>query len=70
MQLERLTPRQQELARLVARGMTNDEIAQAMSLTEHTVENYLQRIYDEFGLQSSARRVHLARMVWEEQKGE
>jgi Bacterial regulatory proteins, luxR family len=33
-------------------GMTNRDIAQALHVTEHTVSNYLYRIFDRLGISS------------------
>jgi DNA-binding NarL/FixJ family response regulator len=47
---ERLSPRAQEIARLVARGLTNRQIAETLVLQESTVANHLRRIYERLGL--------------------
>jgi DNA-binding NarL/FixJ family response regulator len=49
-----LTSREQDVVRLVADGMKNREIAQALSLTEHSVRNYLYRIFEKLGVSSRA----------------
>jgi hypothetical protein len=36
----------------VAEGMSNREIASRLKLTEHTVKNYLFRIFDKLGVSS------------------
>jgi hypothetical protein len=36
----------------VAEGLTNREVAQRLKLTEHTVKNYLFRIFDKLGVSS------------------
>lgn len=41
-----LTPRQREIARLAADGLTNAEIARTLTISIRTVENHLQRIYE------------------------
>lgn len=48
--MTRLTPRERDVARLVAEGMRNQEIAVRLSLREHTVRNYLIRIFDKLGI--------------------
>ena len=50
--MTRLTPRERDVVRLVADGMRNQEIALQLNLTEHTVRNYLIRIFDKLGISS------------------
>ena len=45
-----LSRREQEVARCVADGLSNREIAQRLGLTEHTVKNYLCRMYSKLGV--------------------
>jgi len=52
-----LSKREHDVVACVVRGLTNREIAQALKLTEHTVKNYLFRIFDKLGVSS---RVELA----------
>lgn len=40
-----LTPRQQEIAFLVATGHSNDEIADKLQITKHTVKDHLKKIF-------------------------
>jgi DNA-binding NarL/FixJ family response regulator len=40
-----LTPRQQQVARLAARGLSNSEIAQQLSVKPGTVEAHIKKIY-------------------------
>jgi two-component system, NarL family, nitrate/nitrite response regulator NarL len=47
-----LTPRERDVVRLVAEGMRNQEIADKLNLSEHTVRNYLLRIFDKLGISS------------------
>lgn len=47
-----LTHREEEVVRLVAEGMRNEEISQKLAITEHTVRNYLCRIFEKLGLSS------------------
>ena len=49
-----LTRREQDVVRSVADGMKNREIAQSLQLTEHSVRNYLYRIFDKLGVSSRA----------------
>jgi two-component system, NarL family, nitrate/nitrite response regulator NarL len=47
-----LTQREEEVVRLVTEGMRNEEISQKLDVTEHTVRNYLCRVFDKLGLSS------------------
>lgn len=47
-----LTPREDQVAKLVADGMTNRQVAEQLRLSEHTVSNYLFRIYEKLGFSS------------------
>jgi two-component system nitrate/nitrite response regulator NarL len=47
-----LSRREVEVVRCVAEGLSNREIAQRLGLTEHTVKNYLFRIFDKLGVSS------------------
>ncbi len=47
-----LTTREKDVVRLVAEGMKNREIAEALHVTEHTVSNYLYRIFEKLGVSS------------------
>jgi DNA-binding NarL/FixJ family response regulator len=47
-----LSAREIDVVRCVAEGLTNRQIAQRLKLTEHTVKNYLFRIFDKLELSS------------------
>jgi DNA-binding NarL/FixJ family response regulator len=47
-----LTKRERDVAFLLADGLSNREIAQKLFLSEHTVGNYLFRIYNKLGVSS------------------
>jgi predicted ATPase/DNA-binding SARP family transcriptional activator/DNA-binding CsgD family transcriptional regulator len=49
---ERLTAREQEVALLLARGLTNRRIALELSISEHTVANHVRKILKKLGLRS------------------
>ncbi|SHH88682.1 response regulator transcription factor [Sporanaerobacter acetigenes] len=57
-----LTPREREIACLVAEGRTNKEIGQILYITEGTVKNHITRILDKLELDS---RTQLALVVKE-----
>lgn len=45
-----LTKRETEVVRCLAEGLTNREIAERMGLSQHTIKNYLFRIFDKLGV--------------------
>lgn len=53
-QLEGLSERETAVLRLVAQGLSNKEIADMLSLSEHTVKSHLQSILDKLHLRSRA----------------
>ncbi len=55
--------REQRVIELVAEGLKNKEVAEAIGTTEHVVKNYLRVIYDKLGLWN---RVELA--LWYESR--
>jgi two-component system, NarL family, nitrate/nitrite response regulator NarL len=50
--INRLSRREGEVVRYLAEGMTNREIAEQMKLSQHTVKNYLFRVFDKLGVSS------------------
>lgn len=61
--MDDLTPRQRQIAKLVARGMTNSEIANELYITVPTVKNALTEIYRALGIETrriSPNRIALA----------
>ena len=49
---ERLTAREQEVALCVTRGLTNRQIAEELSISEHTVANHVHKSLKKLGLRS------------------
>jgi DNA-binding NarL/FixJ family response regulator len=47
-----LSRREEDVVRCVAEGLSNRDIARRLGLTEHTVKNYLFRIFDKLGASS------------------
>jgi len=45
-----LTDREEQIVTLVADGLTNRDIAERLNLSEHTIKNYLFRIFDKLGV--------------------
>lgn len=56
-----LTLRQQQLVSLVAKGLTNKEIALRLNLSEHTVRNHIHRILKQVDAESRGEAVDLIR---------
>lgn len=48
----RLSARQRQVIRLVARGMTNVQVAEALFISPRTVERHLTTIYNKLGISS------------------
>lgn len=45
-----LSAREKDVLRLIARGMTNHEIAQRLFISPHTVKNHVSHIYQKIGM--------------------
>ncbi|HKT02073.1 MAG TPA: helix-turn-helix transcriptional regulator, partial [Rugosimonospora sp.] len=55
-----LTPHQAQIARLVAQGATNREVAAQLVISPRTVDHHLRNIFAALGVRS---RVELARLI-------
>jgi DNA-binding NarL/FixJ family response regulator len=55
-----LSPREDEISRLVAEGMSNREVSRALKISESTVKNSLFHIFEKLGISN---RVELSRYV-------
>ena len=56
----RLTGREQEVVRLVARGMTNKAIARQLGISPRTVEGHINHVFDKLDTTSRTELVHYA----------
>lgn len=56
-----LTPRELQVLELIARGLGNDQIALALSLSAKTVGNHITRIFAKAGIESRAQAIVRAR---------
>jgi DNA-binding CsgD family transcriptional regulator len=63
--LSRLTPQQLRIARHVAEGATNREVAQRLAVSTRTVDYHLRNVFAALGVRS---RVELARLVDQESR--
>jgi DNA-binding NarL/FixJ family response regulator len=55
-----LSKREREVMRLVVDGLSNREIATALGLSEHTIKNYVFRLFEKLGVYSRVELVHYA----------
>ena len=55
-----LTAREDEVVRLVARGMSNKAIAQRLGISARTVEGHLNHVFEKLGVASRTELVHVA----------
>ncbi|GIJ49353.1 DNA-binding response regulator [Virgisporangium aliadipatigenens] len=58
--LAALTPREREVLTLLGRGLSNTELAQALTLSEATVKTHVARIFAKLSLRDRAQAVVLA----------
>ena len=61
-----LSQREEKVAQLVASGLSNGEVAQRLSLSRHTVKNYLFRVYEKLGIST---RIELVLYILSRYKG-
>jgi two-component system nitrate/nitrite response regulator NarL len=61
---EQLTPREKEIAQRLAASHNTEGIAQALSVSAKTTENYITHVYEKLGLSEIAREApHLRKVV-------
>jgi DNA-binding NarL/FixJ family response regulator len=56
--LTKLTPRQREILSLIAQGFSNGAIAQRLVLAEKSIENQINLLYQQLGLDRSKTHLH------------
>ena len=52
-----MTEREQEICSLLAKGLTNKQIAEQLYISEGTVKNYISSIYDKTGIHDRAKLI-------------
>jgi len=55
--LERLTPRQRQVAELVSRGFTNQQIAERLTISPETVRTHVRQVLRLLGLRRKSELV-------------
>lgn len=55
--LREMTAREKEIATLLAKGLSNRQIAQELYISEGTVKNYISVIYDKTGIHDRAKLI-------------
>jgi DNA-binding CsgD family transcriptional regulator len=57
----RITPRELEILNLIAQGMSNREIADALFVSENTVKTHSSRVFDKLGAKRRTQAVQLGK---------
>jgi two-component system, NarL family, nitrate/nitrite response regulator NarL len=55
--IEPLTPREQQVAQLLVRGLTNKEIAACLEITEHTIKFHVNGLLRKLGVSTRTEAV-------------
>ncbi len=58
---EKLSKRQNQLLKLLDKGMSNRDIAEILQISEHTVKVHLWRLFKRINVKSRSQATHLAR---------
>jgi DNA-binding CsgD family transcriptional regulator len=58
-----ITPRELEVLRLIAQGLSNREIAEKLFVSENTIKTHASRVFDKLGAKRRTQAVQLAKEV-------
>ena len=61
---EKVTPRQEEIWKLIAKGQSNKEIARVLDLTEGTVKQHVSALFKTLGIHSRSEAMLKAHEIW------
>jgi ATP/maltotriose-dependent transcriptional regulator MalT len=56
-----LSAREQEVLQFITKGFTSDEIAGLMSVSRHTIQTFVRRIYSKLQVKSKTEAIYEAR---------
>ena len=54
-----LTPREKDVARLIHKGLTNDQIAKRLSLSPETIKTHVANVLSKFGIKRKSELRHM-----------
>jgi len=55
-----LSPREQQVLRFIASGMTHGQVARRIGISQHTVDTYVKRVRSKFGIGNKAELTRIA----------
>ncbi|OIK27761.1 hypothetical protein VT52_010250 [Streptomyces malaysiense] len=55
-----LSPREEQVLRFIASGMTHGQVARRIGISQHTVDTYVKRVRSKFGIGNKAELTRVA----------